>query len=79
MKTTVNSQPAAWSAEVVALFRERVESKLTDGETISSANYHTPRPYVDEYNRGSDKAGFVYIVQPGNHVCYVNWYAQEGR
>ena len=59
----------AWSKHVVPLFKE--------GETCSDANYFTPRPYVDEYNKGSPYYGFTYTVQPKNDVAQVRWKLNE--
>jgi len=72
MRTTINNKPAEWTPEIEALWAEHVISKASEGETITDANYHTPRPWRNEYDRGTDRHGFVFVVQPGNHVCYWN-------
>lgn len=71
--TKINAKPAKWSDEIKSLWAERVAPLFQPGDSCSSANYHTPRPYKDEWNRGSDEAGFVYVVQPGDHVCFAKW------
>lgn len=60
---------ADWFEMTWKLWWDNVSHRFEIGEWCSSANYFTPRPYQDEYNRGSDKEGFVYVVQPGNRVC----------
>lgn len=74
-RTQINGKDAEWSALLWMLwytFADATDPKWKD-VTVSSANYYTPRPYVDEYNRGNNKAGFTYILQPGNKVAYVQW------
>jgi len=64
MTTTINGQPADWPGDVWAKWytvANEADPKLTT-EDVSTANYFTPRPYVDEYNRGSREEGFVYTV-----------------
>jgi len=67
-QTMVNGKPAAWNDEVRELWALVVAAHF-EGETrpVVSANYFTPRPYVDQYNMGSDKSGFTYTV--GRDVC----------
>jgi hypothetical protein len=67
VKTSINGKPAEWSPEVWALWAEMMVAK--EPERVEKANYYTPRPYVDEYNRGSDKKGFVYVI--GRMVAFV--------
>lgn len=55
-----------WPAEVYALWTTMILDHLTDDERqvpITRANYFTPRPYVDQYNRGSDKYGFTWSTE----------------
>lgn len=75
MKKQANGKEADWTPEIQALFDHMIESHggLQEGESIEQANYFTPRPYVDEYNRGSHLWGFIYTLQPGNHVCFHNY------
>lgn len=71
-QTSINGKHASWNdrPDIQALWEEKVMTKLKEGEWVTTANYYEPRPYVDEYNRGSNREGFVYTLQPGNHVCY---------
>lgn len=69
MRTTINSQEAVWTDYIKGLFVRTIENNLEDGETISHANYFTPRPYRNEYDTGSNKEGFCFVLQPGNRVC----------
>ena len=73
MNTKINGKPDVWTDDILRLWHTHVCPKFAPGETCSEANYFTPRPYVDEWNRGSNKAGFVYTVQPGNRVGLVEW------
>ena len=62
---------AKWTKETWALWDKNVAPLFKDGKDwCSAAHYYQPRPYVDEYNRGSDKEGFTYVVQPGYRVCF---------
>jgi hypothetical protein len=64
MITKINGQPADWSEEIWRWWytvADTADPKLTTSE-VYDANYFTPRPYVDEYNRGSRECGFVYTV-----------------
>ncbi len=56
----VNGKPAAWTPEIIAKWNGVVDGR-PEGRVIS-ANYYTPRPYVDEWNRGSSTEGFVYTI-----------------
>jgi hypothetical protein len=71
--TTDKGVEVVWTPEILALWDKRVAPRFKEGERCSTANYFTPRPYVDQYNRGSNRAGFTYVVQPGNHVCQETW------
>lgn len=68
-----NIQGVPWDARIQSLWDEKIVPLFAEGETCSHANYFAPRPYVDEYNRGSNREGFTYTVQPGNHVCQKTW------
>jgi len=53
------------------ILKDLKEAKITG--KITRSNYFTPRPYVDEYNRGSDQEGFCYVMSGDhfhNHVYY---------
>lgn len=67
-QTLINGKPAIWNDDVRKLWALVVAARF-EGETrdVINANYFTPRPYVDEYNRGSEKSGFTYTV--GSAVC----------
>lgn len=68
-ETTINGVKAKWSKEIDDKWAEVVKIHFKDEKRpCSDANYFTPRPYVDQYNRGSDSEGFVYVV--GIDVCY---------
>jgi len=76
MKTTINGrldEVGTWTPEITDEWSKRVSPLLKGNEWCSHANYYTPRPYVDEYNTGSDHYGFLYVMQPGNRVCFVSW------
>ena len=65
MNTQINGRPASWPEDVLVKWRARWiatgDERQYEG-TVSYCNYYTPRPYVDEYNRGSRKEGFVYVI-----------------
>jgi hypothetical protein len=70
----VRGTRAPWDERIQALWDERVAPLFADGETCSHANYFSPRPYVDEYNRATRFEGFCYTVQPGYRVCIKEWF-----
>lgn len=72
MITTINGQPSDWSDPIKQEFTRRVVPRLRAGEVITHANYHTPRPYRNEYDRGDDQYGFVYTLN-GRCVAFVKW------
>ncbi len=82
MITSINGQPAEWAAEIQAKWDAFVAS-CAKSFVVSRCNYFTPRPYVDQYNRGDSKEGFVYIVdrQVAMHVIAggVPWLVNESR
>lgn len=71
-RTMVNGKEATWTETTLKSWRLHVAPRFAKGETCTDANAFFPRPYVDEYNRGSSKSGFVYTVQPGRRVCFVD-------
>jgi hypothetical protein len=75
MITSINAKPARWAPGIESEFTARVLPLCKPGETISAANYAPPRPSRNEYDTGCDTSAFVYTVQPGNHVCIVEWRA----
>ena len=70
MKLSVQGKDAEWTDEI----REKWEAVKADWKPakppepqfpvyyVWSCNYFRPRPYVDEYNRGSPDEGFVYTT-----------------
>jgi hypothetical protein len=60
VRTQINGQPAPWTPEIYALWEEYMAG-VHDERPVVEANHFTPRPYVDEYNRGSDEIGFTYV------------------
>lgn len=66
LETQINSQPAEWTEEIWKLwytYVDHADRKMYDRIGVPhQANYFTPRPYVDEYNRGSKTRGFVYTI-----------------
>lgn len=72
--TLVNGLPANWTPEIEAEFTARVGPLMSADEVVTRANYFTPRPYVDEYNRGDDRHGFTYTLN-NRHVCQLHWRA----
>jgi hypothetical protein len=62
MQTSVSGEPSAWTADIWRKWNAvTAEPTMPEGK-VTSANYFTPRPYVNEYDRGSDKEGFVYTI-----------------
>jgi len=59
-----------WPDRAKELWDKHVAPRFEEGERCTAANYYTPRPYVDDYNRGSSDEGFVYILTPGPRVGY---------
>lgn len=78
LTTLINGQPAEWTREIWQLWYTHaldIDPKYQTGQ-VTRANYFTPRPAVDEYNRGSNKAGFTYTVMDAGrnpHVYQVSW------
>ena len=67
----VNGNPDAdWSKSVWELWFQNISPLFKNGDSCSTANYYTPRPYRNTYDRGSDKEGFTYVVNPGQRVCF---------
>lgn len=63
MKTSVRGTPSAWSNEVWLLWEKRVLPLLeAEGSRCSAANYFTPRPWRNEYDRGSATEGFCCVL-----------------
>ena len=79
MKTLVNGHQIDWSTKIWELWESKVAPLITDEEMCSYANYFTAREYRNEYDRGSNKSGFTYTVQPGNRVCFVDGIERSER
>jgi hypothetical protein len=63
MTTQINGKAAPWTPDIWAkwhTFADVADPKLTN-LTVMEANYFKPRPYVDEYNRGSRDEGFTFV------------------
>lgn len=60
MKTLTNGVPAEWSDDIRAKWAEVV--KDASGPVVI-ANYFTPRPYRNAYDRGRSEEGFTYTAQ----------------
>lgn len=69
----INGKPAVWPDYVLSLWKREVIPLLKDSHCVI-ANFFTARPYRNEYDKGSDKFGFTYTLQPGNRVfqCILN-------
>ncbi len=63
MDTHINAQAAEWSPEIQAFWEEVISTHPdADHGPVLSANYFTPRPYRNEYDRGSNEEGFTYTI-----------------
>lgn len=70
VNTQVNGKPATWSEEVQAKWDAAMaDEKAPEGE-VTSSNYFTPRPWRNEYDRGSVEGGFTYTINH-RHVWQV--------
>lgn len=81
-KTMVMGVDAPWDEEILKEWKDRVAPRFKRGETCEAANFYRPRPWVDEYNRGSPYYGFTYTVCVadrvyGRDVAYVQWLPSE--
>jgi hypothetical protein len=76
MITSINGKPATWTPEILQEWNAQASGRPAGVVTL--ANYFTPRTYVDKYNRGDIKTGFVYTVVEHPYaepqVVYVAWY-----
>ena len=59
------SAVADWPLGVQQQLKRLQDAIETAGLELISVNYFTPRPYQDEYERGSKEAGFVYSLRTG--------------
>ena len=63
----VNGKPSDWTPEIQAKWDHFVKTSELDFTGLNQVNYFTPRPYVDQYNRGSREEGFTYTIH--RNVC----------
>ena len=71
MKTLINGKDAEWTPEIRAEWDAAMAERPP--AVFVCANYYTPRPYRNEYDRGWSDRGFVYVIvrEPYREVCYV--------
>jgi hypothetical protein len=75
MQTTVNGKETDWTPEIWQkwyTFADMADPKLSRG-TVRHANYFTPRPYRNEYDRGSGEEGFVFTLTIPDRVLPTVW------
>lgn len=66
MKTSINGEEAPWTDAIQAKWDEAMMNATGDHldfAVATSANYFTPRPWRNEYDRGSREEGFTYVVK----------------
>jgi len=65
MITSINGVKKNWNSEIKELWEFWALPKINKKEEVKiiSANYFTPRPYLDQYNLSTDKEGFVFTVK----------------
>jgi hypothetical protein len=76
--TSINGKDAEWTPEIWEKWN-RTMAGIKDQRPVTRSNYFTPRPYVDEYNSGSDYEGFTYVRKawPIDQVFQVQWRAND--
>lgn len=74
LTTTINTKEAEWTGHIWSLWHAAFAGADHDPDLAVSANYFTPRPYRNEYDRGSDREGFVYVTRD-RRVFQVDWKA----
>lgn len=80
MKTMVNGKDAEWTPEIWAkwhTFADDADPKYKDAP-VSMSNYFTPRPYQDEYSRGSREEGFTYTRKREVYQVIVKRHSRVG-
>lgn len=79
MQTFINGTPVEWTDAIRTEWDAQASGRPAG--TVLTVNYFTPRPYVDAYNRGDIKTGFVYTLKRHQYaepeVLYVTWYTDE--
>jgi hypothetical protein len=76
MVTMIDGEEAVWTPKIQELYDAKVGAWVAKGDRVLSANYFNPRPYVDEYNTGSNHAGFTWVSTSGGYgrkVFQVKW------
>lgn len=58
-----------WSSEVIEKWQAVISEPNMPEGTVTACNYFTPRPWRNEYDRGSKEEGFVYTIN--RHVWQV--------
>ena len=68
-ETSINAKPSVWSGDIWRKWRQVARgingawAKIGKGPAVvTHANYYTPRPYMNEYDRGSKAEGFIYTI-----------------
>lgn len=63
MKRQINAKVAEWTPEIQAFWEEVISTHPdADHGPVLQANYFTPRPYRNEYDRGDTREGFTYTI-----------------
>lgn len=81
MRTQINGKDAEWGSAIWRLWNQYIDKLAAEStpkanrgvvaQGFSSANYFTPRRYVNEYDRGDTKEGFTYTTKGlsvGQHI-----------
>lgn len=70
MRTLINGKPAAWPQHVKDKWTAALAGRKPrhPDERVTDANYFTPRPHKDAYNRGSREEGFTYTVHNPRNI-----------
>ena len=62
MRTSINGLEADWTPDIQAKWEAARDESAPDAAEVVQANYFTPRPWRNEYDRGSPDEGFTYTV-----------------
>lgn len=80
MVTQINGKEAEWPEAI----RQLWESEMAKREPVYvvQANYFRPRPYRDQWDRGSRDSGFVYVVRDceftlGTRACRITYHGKD--
>ncbi len=78
LRTQINGEVAEWTPAIWQKWYTHIDQadpKLYDTHGLPTlANYYTPRPYVDQYNRGSKTEGFTFVVGRKVYARCINGY-----